>query len=225
MAQANAGLNGLAEQRFDGILFDMDGTLIDSTPAVLRAWTTWAGEHDITAEQLLSRHGIPSAAVVRSLIAAEGQAAAIARINELELEDVHDIVVLPGAADALAAVHDARSAIATSCNTPLAQARMTAAQLIPPRVLVTADDVVRGKPAPDPYLEAAARLGVAPERCLVVEDAPAGLASAKAAGCATLAVITTTPMEQLDADAVVPDLAHVRFSVDDDGRIGVSAAG
>ena len=225
MAQADAGLNGLSGRRFDGILFDMDGTLIDSTPAVMRAWATWAGEHDVTPEQLLSHHGIPSAAVVRSLIAADGQAAAIARINELELEDVHDIVVLPGAADALAAVHDARSAIATSCNTPLAQARMTAAQLVPPRVLVTADDVVNGKPAPDPYLEAAARLGVAPERCLVVEDAPAGLVSAKAAGCATLAVITTTPAEALDADAVVPDLAHVRFSVDADGRIGVSAAG
>ncbi len=215
-------LGSLADRTFEAVIFDMDGTLIDSTPAVMRAWSTWAGEHGITPAQLLSHHGIPSAAVVRSLLAEELQDAAIARINELEISDVHDIVVLPGAAHALAAVHDAKSAIATSCTVPLARARIAAAALVPPNVLVTADDVANGKPSPDPYLEAAARLGVDPADCLVVEDAPAGLTSARTAGCATLAVITTTAAEKLEADAVVPDLSHVDFVVTGDGRVRVT---
>jgi mannitol-1-/sugar-/sorbitol-6-phosphatase len=94
---------------------------------------------------------------------------------------------------------------------PLAKARIAASRLVPPSVLVTADDVARGKPAPDPYLQAARRLGVDPTSCLVVEDAPAGLESARVAGCATLAVTTTTSPEDLIADAVVKDLSEVRF--------------
>lgn len=168
------GLGKLAELDFDAVIFDMDGTLIDSTPAVVRAWTTWAEEHGVTAEQLAGQHGIPSAGVIRSLLPEHRHEAAIDRINELELDDVHDIVVLPGAVDALAALAAARNAIATSCTMPLARARIAAAELVPPSVLVTADQVAHGKPAPDPFLLAAERLGVAPERCLVVEDAPPG---------------------------------------------------
>jgi sugar-phosphatase len=160
---------------------------------------------------------MPSAQVVAKLLPAERRAAATDRINELELTDVHDIVVLPGAAEALLALRDARNAIATSCTVPLARARIGAAGLQPPSVLVTVDDVDRGKPAPDPFLEAARRLRVPPERCLVVEDAPMGLTAARAAGCFTLAVTTTTPPDELDADAVVPDLAAVRFEVVGEG--------
>lgn len=215
------GLGSLAERSFDAVIFDMDGTLIDSTPAVGRSWRTWAGEHGISAAQLDSHHGIPSAAVVRMLLPEDRHTAAIERINALEIDDVDDIVVLPGAAEALAAVQHAKSAIATSCTAPLAKARVDAARLVPPSVLVTASDVVHGKPSPDPYLEAAARLRVDPARCLVVEDAPAGLTSARRAGCATLSVVTTTPIELLEADAIVPDLAHVQFTVDDDGKIRI----
>jgi sugar-phosphatase len=207
----------LSGQVFDAVLFDMDGTLIDSTPAVRRAWAQWGEEQGLTAEDLLGHHGMPSAQVVAKLLPAERRAAATDRINALELEDVHDIVVLPGAAEALAALSDARNAIATSCTVPLARARIDAAGLQPPSVLVTVDDVARGKPAPDPFLEAARRLGVPPERCLVVEDAPMGLTAARAAGCFTLAVTTTTPPDELDADAVVPDLAAVRFEVVGEG--------
>ena len=205
------------ERRFDAVIFDMDGTLVDSTPAVRRAWTTWAVEHEVTAEQLLGQHGKPSAGVVRSLLPPERHEGAVARINELELADVHDIVVLPGAAEALVALRSARVAIATSCDRPLATARIAAAELIAPEVVVTVDDVQRGKPHPDPFLEAARRLGVAPERCLVVEDAPAGLAAARAAGCATLAVLTTTDRAEVTADAVIPDLSYVTWSVEGDG--------
>ena len=213
----DVGLGRLTDQVFDAVLFDMDGTLIDSTPAVRRAWAVWGEEQGLAAEDLLGHHGMPSAQVVAKLLPAERRAAATDRINALELTDVHDIVVLPGAAEALSALRDARNAIATSCTVPLARARIGAAGLQPPSVLVTVDDVAHGKPAPDPFLEAARRLGVPPERCLVVEDAPMGLEAARAAGCFTLAVTTTTPPDELDADAVVPDLAAVRFLVEGDG--------
>jgi sugar-phosphatase len=139
------------------------------------------------------------------------------RITELEIADLHDVVVLPGTVEALTSLASGKYAIATSCTVPLAGARIAAAQLVPPSVLVTADDVVHGKPHPEPFLEAARRLGVDPRRCLVVEDAPRGLEAARAAGCFTLAVLTTTPREALDADAIVTDLSDVRFQVDQDG--------
>ncbi|MET1005996.1 MAG: HAD-IA family hydrolase [Propionibacteriaceae bacterium] len=211
------GLGQLADLEFEAVIFDMDGTLIDSTPAVERAWTTWAEEHGLTRADLAGNHGVPSAGVVRMFIPAEQQETAIARINALELEDVAGIVVLPGAAEALASLVNAKNAIATSCTMPLAKARIAAASLVPPSVLVTADMVKRGKPAPDPFLEAARRLGVDPTRCLVVEDAPAGLEAARAAGCYTLAVVTTTSRDDLIADAVVDDLAAVTFDVTETG--------
>ena len=211
------GLGRLADQLFEAVIFDMDGTLIDSTPAVVRAWKTWADEYGVSSEDLLGHHGVPSAGVVRLLLPPDQQEAAITRINQLEIADVDDIVVLPGAADALASLVGAKNAIATSCTIPLAAARIQAAGLVPPSVLVTADDVVRGKPSPDPFLEAARRLGVPPTRCLVIEDAPAGLTAARAAGCFTLAVQTTTPLEELDADAVVADLSAVTFQPTPDG--------
>lgn len=211
------GLGRLADEVFAAVIFDMDGTLIDSTPAVVRAWTTWAGEMGLTAGQLGGHHGIPSASVVRLVLPPERQEAAIARINELEIADVADIVVLPGAADALKALVDAPNAIATSCTIPLAQARIGAAGLVPPSTLVTADDVTRGKPDPEPFLVAAEKLGVDPARCLVVEDAPMGLKAAHAAGTFTLAVVTTTAREALDADAIVDDLSAVAFVPGPDG--------
>jgi sugar-phosphatase len=202
----------------------MDGTLIDSTPAVVRAWTTWAIEHGVTVEQLAGHHGMPSARVVRTLLPDHQHESAIERINALEIDDVHDIVVLPGAVDALEALSSARNAIATSCTMPLAKARIAAADLVAPTVLVTADQVEHGKPAPDPFLLAAERLGVAPERCLVVEDAPAGLTAAEAAGCYRLAVVTTTPEEELVADGIVRNLGDVEFDAQEDGTIRLRPA-
>lgn len=211
------GLGRLSDEVFEAVLFDMDGTLIDSTPAVNRAWTNWMREYGLSPDELGRHHGMPSAQVVRSLLAEDQHVEAIARIDELELADVHDIVVLPGATEALDALRNARSAIATSCTIPLAKARIEAAHLVPPSVLVTVDDVQRGKPAPDPFLEAARRLGADPARCLVVEDAPKGLEAAHAAGCFTLAVVTTTAREDLDADGVVTDLSEVVFLPGEDG--------
>jgi sugar-phosphatase len=211
------GLGRLADEVFEAVIFDLDGTLIDSTPAVDRAWTTWASEYGLSVAELGRHHGVPSAAVVRGVIPEDRYKTAVQRIAELELTDMDDIVVLPGATEALASLVGAKNAIATSCTVPLAEARIAAAQLVPPTVIVTADDVVNGKPHPEPFLQAARLLDADPQRCLVVEDAPKGLDAARAAGCFTLAVITTSPRRALDADAVVRDLSEVRFDVNNAG--------
>jgi len=210
-------LGQLADEVFEAVIFDLDGTLIDSTPAVLRSWSAWTSEYGLAPMDLLMHHGMPSASVVRAVMPLHLQDSAMRRITELEMANLYDVVVLPGAVEALASLASAKNAIATSCTVPLAKARIAAAQLVPPSVLVTVDDVVHGKPHPEPFLEAARRLGADPRRCLVVEDAPKGLEAARAAGCFTLAVVTTTPREVLDADAVVADLSEVRFDVSHEG--------
>ena len=211
------GLGRLDHERFEAVIFDMDGTLINSIPSVDRSWRAWAGEYALTEEQILGHHGVPAAEIVRRLIPEANRNRAYARINEIELADVDDIVVLPGAAEALAALKEAKNAIATSCTTALATVRIAASGLAAPTIIVTADDVTRGKPYPDPFLLAARRLGVDPRRCLVVEDAPSGLQAARDAGCFSLAVLVTTPRDALQADAIVTDLADVEFSVTPEG--------
>jgi mannitol-1-/sugar-/sorbitol-6-phosphatase len=208
-------LGRLADEVFEAVIFDLDGTLIDSTPAVIRSWETWASEYGLA--ELPRHHGVPSESVVRAALSEDQYEPGLKRITELELADLHDIVVLPGATEALASLAGAKNAIATSCTVPLAKARIKAAQLTPPTVIVTADDVVNGKPHPEPFLQAARLINVDPRRCLVVEDAPKGLEAAQAAGCFTLAVATTTPREALDADAIVADLSEVRFEANHDG--------
>jgi sugar-phosphatase len=216
----------LAGRRFAAVIFDMDGTLVDSTAAVLRCWVRWAQDEGVDPVRMAHSHGVPAEEIVARLLPPERRAAALRRITDLELADTHDITVLPGAAEALLAVPRDRSAIATSCTRPLAEARIAASGLVRPDVVVTVDDVAVGKPAPDPFLRAAELLAVDPRSCLVVEDAPSGITAAQAAGCATLAVTTTTPAERLEADLVVPGLADVRWETADGGiRLHVSSDG
>lgn len=222
-AQLADRLDALAGSTFAAVLFDMDGTLIDSTPAVERSWITWATEQGIDPYRLLGFHGVPAASIVAALVDDPAAApAALARITEIETADVDGVVPLPGAVAALTELAD-RAAIATSSTAGLAAVRLAASQLPAPAVVVTADDVTHGKPAPEPYQLAAQRLGVDPGDCLVVEDAPAGITAGRAAGCRTLGVTTTTPADKLPADAVIDDLSQVRFSVVD-GRVVVQPA-
>jgi mannitol-1-/sugar-/sorbitol-6-phosphatase len=211
-------LGELEDRTFAAVLFDMDGTLVDSTPAVVRSWIRWAHEEGLDPRRLAGQHGVPARGIIARLLPAERVEESVARIEAIEIADTADLEVLPGAAEALGTLDGSgRSAIVTSCTAPLAAARIEATALAAPAVVVTASDVVHGKPAPDPFLEAATRLGVDPRDCLVVEDAPSGLEAARAAGCATLAVTTTTAAADLVAEAVVGTLADVRFALVDGG--------
>jgi sugar-phosphatase len=208
-------LGTLEGRTFAAVLFDMDGTLIDSIPVVIRSWLRWAKEEGVDPRRLTGFHGVPARGVIAALLPPERVDGAFDRIEAIEIADTDGIAVLPGALDALAALTGEveRCAIATSCTRPLADARLAATGFPAPGVVVTASDVSQGKPHPDPFLLAAARLGVDPADCLVVEDAPGGIEAGRAAGCATLAVSTTTAAADLMADAVVETLADVRFSV------------
>jgi sugar-phosphatase len=195
----------------------MDGTLIDSTPAVNRSWLRWAVEEGIDPSFRDGMHGRPARDIMTSLVLAVKVEEALARVSHLEMTDTEDITVLPGAVELVGSIPETRRAIVTSCSRGLAQVRLAASGFPAPRTVVTIDDTLRGKPNPDPFLEAAARLGVDPRRCIVVEDAPAGLAAAKAAGCATIAVVGTHSAEELDADLVVSTLDHISIEVTDEG--------
>jgi sugar-phosphatase len=202
---------------FAAALFDLDGTLVDSTVSVARCWARWESERGLPPGTVHVEHGVPARQILAGLVGDEELPAALARIEQLEVDDVAGVVPVPGAPELLAGLPPDRWAIVTSGTGPLARARIAGAGLPFPPLLVTADDVRVGKPDPEPYLLAAAKLGVDPRECLVLEDAPAGLAAARAAGCATLAVTTTYPAERLAAGVVRPDLRTVRLDPEADG--------
>ncbi|MUL40633.1 HAD-IA family hydrolase [Streptomonospora sp. PA3] len=192
------------------LLFDMDGTLVDSGPAIEECWAQWVEEYGIDRARFAEviGHGIPARQIAARLLPAEEVAAATDRLEQLEIDRAPSLRVLPGTRELLASLPDESWAIVTSCTRPLAEARVKAVGIDPP-MLITADDVRAGKPDPEPYLLAARRLGADPAGCVVFEDAPAGLASARAAGARTVAVTTTAPAAELDADVVVADLESV----------------
>jgi sugar-phosphatase len=209
----------------DALLLDLDGTLVDSTASVVRNWARIAVMLGREGEDILrGRHGMPGRQVLRTVEPALSEE----RIRELdrallegEATDTRDVTATKGALLLIDALPADRWAIVTSGSRRLALARLRAAGLPVPAVMVTADDVREGKPDPAPFLLAARQLGWAAERCLAIEDAPAGIASARAAGCPTLGVLTT--FDALDADTVA-DLSAVTVAVTADGLIVTYAA-
>ena len=216
-AAAAASLGPLAGRVFAAVLFDLDGTLVDSTPAVVRSWSGWARDRGLPEPDLVGNHGRPAADLVRKMVAPRDFDAALAEFAAREVADVDGIVPMPGAAEFFAAVPEHRLAVVTSGVRALATARLRAAGFPLPAVLVTFDDVENGKPHPEPFLRAAQRLGVRPADCLAVEDAPPGLAAARAAGCATLALTGTHDAGRLSADAVVNTFAGLIVHVEPAG--------
>ncbi|MDF3288940.1 HAD-IA family hydrolase [Streptomyces silvisoli] len=204
--------------RTDALLFDMDGTLVSSLDSVVRCWTRWAREYGIGAERFarVQLHGRPAVEIIAELLPAERVPEALARIEELEVQDVDGLVVLPGTLALLASLPAERWAVVTSATRRLAEARLAAAG-IAPGLLVSAGDVRRGKPDPEPFLLAAEKLGFRPGRCTVFEDAPAGLRAGRAAGMRTVALTTTHDPAELDADVLVRDLSQVSAQVDEVG--------
>ena len=207
------------------ILFDLDGTLIDSTPSVDRSWRKLADRLGIEFESMNgSYHGVPARQTLAALMSGATPAAVaevLEWLTDVETADVDGIVVLPGTVEVLRALPPERWAIVTSGTHRLATTRIKAAGLPFPGELITADDVSVGKPSPDPYLLAARRLGFEPKHCLVVEDAPAGVAAGLASGATVLGLRTT---HQDLGIPTVTDLSEITLVVDDDG-IGVCLNG
>lgn len=210
---------------FGAVLLDMDGTLIDSIASVERSWARWCDEHGVDPERLRGFHGVTATNVIATLLPEDVRESAFARIREIEVADVEGITVLPGAVELLRSLDagGVPTAIVTSSTDDLAEARLVATGLPHPAVVVTASDVERGKPWPDPWLEGARRLGVDPADCLVVEDSVAGLRAARAAGCRGLVgVLGTTSRAELEevADVVIEDVSRLSTVVKD-GRVRV----
>lgn len=203
------------------VLFDIDGTLVDSTAALERTWTVWAGRHGLDVRDILRVcHGRRSEDTIAEFITgARERATAVVEMEELELGDLDGVVALPGAHEllhSLQALPGQRWAAVTSGSRRLMQARLTAARLPIPAVLIAADDVRQGKPDPEGYLAAAQALNADPERCVVVEDAPAGLEAGRRAGAFTMAVCTSHSADKVaEADLVVANLAQVAIEVQD----------
>jgi mannitol-1-/sugar-/sorbitol-6-phosphatase len=191
--------------RFAAVLSDLDGVLVYSVAATAAVWRQWGERHGLDGAAIqAANHGVPARAVIAMHMPADAVAAEAAAVLQAEVATADQVMPYAGAADVLALPV---VAVVTSCEAPLARARMQAAGLQAPAVVVPADEVERGKPAPDAYLLAAERLGVDPARCVVLEDAPAGVAAGKAAGMSVWAVATTHGAGDLgEADRVFGDL-------------------
>ena len=214
----------MPELRVDAVIFDMDGVVIDSGDAYAKHWRAWGAGHGIDYDtQIAHVHpGRPPVETVRIVAPhLDPQAEAVAFNERLDADDSEaPISVMPGAAALLASLPADRWTIATSAYRPIAREWLAQVGLPVPPALVTVDDIENGKPAPDPYLKAAANLGVDPARCLVVEDAPAGISAAKAAGATVLALRTTHGPEDLgEADHHAAGLWSISAAADAEGIV------
>ena len=209
--------------RCSALLFDLDGVLVDSTPAVTRVWHRWAVEHGFDPETVVRiAHGRPSRTTIRELLpSADTDIDREDReVERREMEDLDGVVLLPGARQLLNILPPERWTIATSCTRLLAEVRLQAAGLPIPKKLITSSDVKIGKPDPEPYLKAAAKLGFAASDCIVVEDASAGVRAGKTAGARVIAFLTTMirrDLEEAGADWIVQNCDDITVSSDDDG--------
>ena len=206
-------------------LFDMDGTLVDSTAVVERTWRCFADRHGLDPAVILREsHGRRTAETVRRFappgvdVAAETR-----RVVEGEVADTDGIVAVPGARELLADIGPGRWALVTSAGRELTQRRMVAAGLSLPEVVITADDVRAGKPSPEGYLAAAAALGVPVTSTVVFEDAEAGIRAALAAGARTVVVGEASGPATVGLNRV-PDLRDVQARLEPDGGLCVELA-
>ena len=215
----------MTQVRCSALLFDMDGVLIDSTPAVARVWHKWAMEHGFNPEEVVSRaHGRPSLTTVREYLPNADHEAENREVERREIEDLEGVVPLPGAVDVLASLPEDRWTIVTSCTRRLAEVRLRAAGLPIPQRMITSNDVANGKPHPEPYSKAATLLGFPPSDCIVIEDAPAGIKAGKAARARVIAFTTTvqsSEVRQAGADWILNNCADIRMM---DAKEGLSLA-
>jgi sugar-phosphatase len=213
----------LPDRAFAAFLFDMDGTLLTSIRSAERVWSAWAARHGLDVATFLpTLHGKRTHDTIGQLgLPGVDPIAEAAWITAAEIEDVADIEAIHGAADFLASLPPGCWGIVTSAPRALAKARLAAAGLPSANLLVAAEDVEHGKPAPDPFLLGARKLGVDPADCLVFEDTRTGLQSAAAAGMDSI-VVTVTHAHPMETDvAAVLDYADLRAQAGPDGRLRV----
>jgi mannitol-1-/sugar-/sorbitol-6-phosphatase len=198
------------------LLFDLDGVLINSTPAVARVWHRWAVVHGFNPQEVIARaHGRPSIATLRDYLPNVDHEAENRKIERAEIEDLEGVVALPGTFDLLASLPEDRWTIVTSGTRPLAEVRIRHAGLPLPKKMITANEIAHGKPDPEPYLKAAAMLGFAASDCVVCEDVPAGIRSGKSAGAKIVAFTTTmqsSPLREAGADFITRNCADIRLA-------------
>lgn len=207
-----------------GFLFDLDGTLVDSLPVVERAWVNWAKRRGVDPQDVLDFiHGKQAITSLRHFMPGESEAAIqqeFLLLEQVEAQDTEGVTALPGAAALLARLNqlDIPWAIVTSGSIPVATARRNAGGLPQPEVFITAEQVKKGKPQPDAYLLGAERLGLAPQDCVVVEDAAAGILSGLAAGCQVIAVNAPADAPKLDqVDLLLSSLEQIAVSKTEQG--------
>ena len=205
----------MAQVRCAALLFDLDGVLINSTPAVARVWRGWAVEHGFNPDEVIARaHGRPSLSTVREYLPHADHAAENREVERREIADLEGVFPLPGGLELLASLPPDRWTIVTSCTRPLAEVRIRAAGLPLPRKFITSTDITQGKPHPEPYLKGASLLGFSPQDCIVVEDVPAGVRAGKVAGAKVIAFTTTLQeavLREAGADWILNNCADIRL--------------
>jgi len=202
-----------------GILFDMDGVLVSSIGSVVRCWRRWAEMYDVpNAEIYEVPHGMRAIEIIKTLRPDIDPVEGMRVIEDMEIEDMADLSVLPGVKALLESLPQERWAIVTSATRRLLLGRLNAAGLPVPERIISGDMVVRGKPDPEPYRRGAELLGFRPEECVVVEDAPSGVGAGKAAGCRVLGVLGTHAVDELEeADWIVDSLEGLAVATNASG--------
>ncbi len=200
--------------QFQAILFDFDGVLINSELVYDRHWEAWASSHGVSLEHILSiHHGLPVVNTIGTVAPHLNAVLEADRFVKTCMSDLEGVISHEGVPGLLQSLPAERWAIATSSYRPIVNNQLDYLALPYPKVLVTIEDVLQGKPAPDPYLKAAKDLGFSPEYCLVIEDSPTGITAAKAAGATVIAVKTTKPAEVLGhADVIVDRITDLQFN-------------
>lgn len=209
------------DKTFDAILFDMDGTLLSSIEATERVWFAWGRRHGLDMVSLMPKlHGVRAIDSIRRLdLPGVDPAEEAALILADEIADIGGVVPLAGILDFVASLPADRWAIVTSAPRVLAERRLSIAGFTPPAVVVTAEDVAKGKPAPDCFQLAAERLGFRAENCLVCEDALAGIAAGEAAGADVLVITATHTHPMETGHPTTPGYADLRAETQVDGAI------
>lgn len=199
----------------------MDGTLVDSTPVVERTWSWWAARHAIPLDQVLAfSHGRPTVATMQYFLPGLDHAAELDEMARQEETELGGILAVPGAIQVVRALDGHPWAIVTSAWRTLAEARVLAAGLPLPQVLVPVDEIRNGKPDPEGFLSAAAQLKVAPHECLVFEDTRPGIEAGLNAGMQVVGILTTMPAARLNHRPLIRDFHDIAIHPLD-GRLSV----